>query len=168
MRLLLNHAMKAERSQALGAAPYERSTTRKGHANGFKPKTLQTRLGELAVDVPQVRGDLEFYPSALERGLRSERALTLSIAEMYIQGVSTRRVSSILSELAGTLEISSTQVSRAAAQLDQQLALWRSEPLTAIAYPYLVLDARYEKVRRDGVVVDCAVLIAFGVDAAGQ
>jgi len=168
MRLLLNHAMQAERSKALGAAPYERSTERKGHANGFKPKTLQTRLGEMTVDVPQVRGDLEFYPSALERGLRSERALTVAIAEMYIQGVSTRRVSSILGQLAGTLEISASQVSRAAAQLDEQLDLWRNRPLTELAYPYLVLDARYEKVRRDGVVLDCAVLVAIGVDVTGH
>jgi len=167
-RLLLNHAMAAERSKALGAAPYERSDQRKGYANGFKDKSLQTRLGELTVKVPQVRGEVDFYPSALERGTRTERALTMAIAEMYVQGVSTRRVSSILCKLAGTLEISSTQVSRAAAQLDQQLALWRNESLTSIAYPYLVLDARYEKVRRDGAVVDCAVLIAFGVDAAGQ
>jgi transposase-like protein len=168
MRLLLNHAMKAERSQALGAAPYERSTTRKGHANGFKPKTLQTRLGELTVDVPQVRGELDFYPSALERGLRTERALTLAIAEMYVQGVSTRRVATILSQLAGTLEISASQVSRAATQLDEQLDLWRNRPLQEVACPYLILDARYEKVRRDGVVLDCAVLLAIGVDAAGQ
>jgi transposase-like protein len=168
IRLLLNHAMQAERSKALGAAPYERSTTRKGHANGFKPKTLQTRLGELTVDVPQVRGELEFYPSALERGQRSERALTLAVAEMYVQGVSTRRVSSILSQLAGTLEISSSQVSRAAAQLDEQLDLWRNRSLSEVAYPYLVLDARYEKVRRDGVVLDCAVLVAIGVDATGH
>ena len=168
MRLLLNHGMKAERSQALGAAPYERSTTRKGYANGFKPKTLQTRLGELTVDVPQVRGELEFYPSALERGQRSERALTLAIAEMYVQGVSTRRVSAILSQLAGTLEISSTQVSRAAAQLDEQLDLWRNRSLEEVAYPYLILDARYEKVRRDGVVLDCAVLVAIGIDATGH
>jgi len=168
IRILLNHAMQAERSNALGAAPYERSTTRKGHANGFKPKTLKTRLGELTVDVPQVRGDLDFYPSALERGLRTERALTVAIAEMYIQGVSTRKVSSILGELAGTLEISSSQVNRAAAQLDEQLDLWRNRPLTEIAYPYLILDARYEKVRRDGVVLDCAVLIAIGIDATGH
>src|SRR5215207_8823404 len=168
MRLLLNHAMKAERSEALGAAPYERSTTRKGHANGFKPKTLQTRLGELTVAVPQVRGELEFYPSALERGLRTERALTLTIAEMYVQGVSTRRVSTILSQLAGTLEISASQVSRAAAQLDEQLGLWRHRSLQEVACPYLILDARYEKVRRDGVDVDCAVLLAYGVDATGQ
>lgn len=168
LRLLLNHAMVAERSKALGAAPYERSTTRKGHANGFKPKTLQTRLGELQVDVPQVRGEVDFYPSALERGQRSERALTLAIAEMYVQGVSTRRVSAILSELAGNLEISSSQVSRAAAQLDEELDLWRNRPLNEVAYPYLILDARYEKVRRDGVVLDCAVLLAIGIDASGH
>jgi len=160
--------MEAERSKALGAAPHQRTPTRKGYANGFKAKALQTRLGEITVKVPQVRGDLEFYPSALERGQRSERALTLAIAEMYVQGVSTRRVSAILSELAGNLEISSTQVSRAAAQLDEQLELWRNRPLNDIAYPYLILDARYEKVRRDGAVVDCAVLLAIGVDASGQ
>ena len=168
MRLLLNHAMQAERSKALGAAPYERSSERKGHANGFKPKTLQTRLGELTVDVPQVRGELDFYPSALERGLRTERALTMTIAEMYFQGISTRRVSAVLSQLAGTLEISASQVSRAAAQLDEQLDLWRNRPLNEVAYPYLVLDARYEKVRRDGVLLDCAVLVAIGVDATGH
>jgi len=168
MRLLLNHAMQAERSKALGAAPYERSTERKGHANGFKPKTLQTRLGELTVDVPQVRGELDFYPSALERGLRTERALTLAIAEMYIQGVSTRRVSAVLHQLAGTLEISASQVSRAAAQLDEQLDLWRNRSLHEVAYPYLILDARYEKVRCDGVVRDCAVLVAIGIDATGH
>lgn len=168
MRLMLNHAMKAERSEALGAAPYERSSTRKGHANGFKPKTLQTRLGEITVDVPQVRGELDFYPSALDRGLRSERALTLAIAEMYVQGISTRRVSKILGELAGTLEISATQVSRATAQLDEQLEVWRNRPLTEYAFPYLILDARYEKVRRDGIVIDAAVLVAIGIDALGQ
>jgi transposase-like protein len=168
LRLLLNHAMEIERSKALGAAPHQRTPARKGYANGFKAKTLQTRLGELTVKVPQVRGDVDFYPSALERGQRTERALTLAIAEMYVQGVSTRRVSAILSELAGTLEISSTQVSRAAAQLDEQLQLWRNRPLHDIAYPYLILDARYEKVRRDGAVVDCAVLLAIGIDASGQ
>jgi transposase-like protein len=167
VRLLLNFAMKAERSEVLGAAPYERTAARKGHANGFKPKTLQTRLGEITVAVPQVRGELDFYPSALERGLRSERALTLSIAEMYVQGVSTRRVGAILSELAGTLEISSMQVSRAAAQLDEQLEIWRHRPLGALAHPYLILDARYERVRHDDTVVDCAVLCAIGVDAGG-
>ena len=168
LRLLLNHAMEAERSKVLGAGRYERSATRTGHANGFKPKTLQTRLGEMTVAVPQVRGEIGFYPSALERGRRSERALTLAIAQMYVQGVSTRKVTAILEQLAGTLEISSTQVSRAAAQLDTHLDAWRNRRLDSIAYPYLVIDARYEKVRRDGVVLDAAVLVAIGIDENGR
>jgi putative transposase len=168
MRLLLNHAMEIERAKALGAEPYERTTARAGYANGFKPKTLQTRLGEMTVAVPQVRGEIGFYPSALERGRRSERALTLAIAQMYVQGVSTRKVTAILEQLAGTLEISSTQVSRAAAQLDTQLEAWRNRRLDTIAYPYLIIDARYEKVRRDGVVLDAAVLVAIGIDGDGR
>lgn len=167
IRVLINHAMKAERSKVLEAEPYQRTASRKGYANGFKSKTLQTRLGEIQVAVPQVRGDVEFYPSALERGQRTERALTLAIAEMYIQGVSTRRVSAILRELSGGLEISAMQVSRAASQLDESLELWRNRNLNATAYPYLILDARYEKVRRDGSVLDSAVLFAIGVDAGG-
>jgi putative transposase len=168
LRLLLNQAMVIERSEVLGAKPYERCETRKGYANGFKPKTIQNRLGQMIVDIPQVRGEIDFYPSALERGQRSERALTMAIAEMYVKGVSTRKVSSILLELTGTLEISSTQVSRATAQMDEHLEIWRNRPLADIAYPYLVLDARYEKVRMDGMVLDCAVLVATGVDATGH
>ena len=167
VRVLLNHAMKVERSKVLQAEPYQRTASRTGYANGFKAKTLQTRLGEIQVDVPQVRGELEFYPSALERGQRTERALTLAIAEMYVQGVSTRRVSAILAELSGGLEISAMQVSRAASELDDSLQRWRNRDLHSIAYPYLILDARYEKVRRDGVVLDSAVLFAIGVDAGG-
>lgn len=167
MRLLLNHAMEVERSKILEARPYQRTPNRKGYANGFKPKTLQTRLGAMTVAIPQVRGDVDFYPSALERGRRSERALTLAIAEMYVQGVSTRKVTAILEQLAGTLAISSTQVSRAAAQLDAQLDTWRKRRLDAVAYPYLILDARYEKVRRDGVVLDAAVLVATGISQNG-
>lgn len=165
---LLNHAMIAERSEALGAAPYERTDNRKGHANGFKPKSLQSRVGELKLSIPQVRGDAEFYPSALMRGQRSERALTLSIAEMYIQGVSTRDVTQILEKLAGTLHISATQVSNSMAELDEQMKAWRERPLAGLAYPYLILDATYEKVRRNGVVLDCAVLVAIGVDESGH
>ena len=136
VRLLLNHAMEVERSHALAARPYERTSARQGYANGFKPKTLQTRLGAMTVAIPQVRGDVDFYPSALERGRRSERALTLAIAQMYVQGVSTRKVNTILQQLAGTLDISSTQVSRASAQLDAQLETWRKRRLDALAYPF--------------------------------
>ena len=132
--VLLNSAMVAERSEYLRAAPYERSAERTGYANGYKDKAMKTRLGTLPVKVPQTR-DSEFYPQSLERGLRSERALLLAIAEMYVQGVSTRRVKRIVEELCGT-DISSTQVSRAAAELDGLLEAWRCRDLDR--YPYLV------------------------------
>ena len=80
--ILINEAMLRQRSEALGAQPYERTDSRQGYANGFKPKTINTRMGSLDVAVPQVRGDVEFYPSAFEKGLRSEQALKLALAEM--------------------------------------------------------------------------------------
>jgi transposase-like protein len=165
IRLMLNEAMKIERARALAADPYERSPERRGYANGFKPKTLKTRLGPIALDIPQVRGEVEFYPSALERGVRSERALKLAVAEMYVQGVSTRKVTVVMQQLCG-LEVTSSEVSRAAALLDEQLSAWRTRPLGET--PYLMLDARYEKVRHSGTVISCAVLIAIGVTAAGH
>lgn len=165
IRILINEAMKIERSTVLQAQPYERTGQRQGYANGFKPKTVATRLGPLTLEVPQVRGEVEFYPSALERGVRSERALKLAVAEMYVQGVSTRKVTAVMEELCG-LEVSSTQVSRAAALLDQELEAWRKRPLGEISY--LILDARYEKVRQGGSVVPCAVLIAVGIDPSGH
>ncbi len=162
--VLLNSAMLAERSEYLGAAPYERCATRVGYANGFKNKTIKSRLGELPLKVPQTR-DGEFYPQSLEKGLRSERALLLAIAEMYVQGVSTRRVKRIVEELCG-MEVSSTQVSRAAAELDELLEAWRTRQLGR--YRYVVLDAQYEKVRQGGQVLDAAVLLACGVGADGK
>ena len=165
IRLLVNAAMRQQRSQALQARPYQRTQTRQGYANGFKPKTLGTRLGPIQFQIPQVRGGLEFYPSALEKGVRSEQALKLALAEMYVQGVSTRKVSAIVEQLCGTA-VSSTQVSQCAAKLDAQLQTWRSRPLGA--FPYLMLDARYEKVRHGGQLLDCAVLIALGIDPKGK
>ena len=164
MQILLNEAMKLQRSAVLGARPYERSKTRRGHANGFKPKSINSRLGKLALSVPQTRG-IEFYPSALERGERSERALKLAIAEMYVQGVSTRKVAAITEELCG-LDISSSQVSRASQLLDEELDAWRNRPLSEC--PYLILDARYEKIRHGGSVVSCAVLLAIGITPDGK
>ena len=164
IEILMNEAMKLERADALGAMPYQRSESRRGHANGFKPKTVNSRLGRLSLKVPQTR-DVEFYPSALERGERSERALKLAVAEMYVQGVSTRKVAEITQELCG-LDVSSSQVSRAAELLDEELEAWRERPLGTV--PYVILDARYEKVRHGGSVRDCAVLVAIGVLANGQ
>jgi transposase-like protein len=159
VRILVNAATQVEREKHLGAGHYERSPERRGHANGFKPKTVKTRLGEITFDVPQVR-DGNFYPGALEKGLRSERALTLALAEMYVQGVSTRRVKKVIEQMCGTA-ISSSQVSRSAAQLDETLEAWRNRQLEVIRYLYL--DARYEKVRVDGQIRDAVILIASGV-----
>lgn len=164
IRVAINAAMKAERQQYLGVAPYERSEQRRDRANGFKSKTVRTRLGEIEFAVPQVR-EGEFYPQALEKGLRSERALTMAMAEMYVQGTSTRKVNAIIEKLCGS-QVSSALVSKAAAELDAHLEAWRTRPLGEVAY--LFLDARYEKVRMDGQVVDVAVLIAQGVDLQGK
>jgi len=163
--ILINEAMKVERSAALNAMPWERTDTRKGYANGFKDKTVASRLGNLLLKIPQVRGDVSFQPSALDKGLRSERALKLAMAEMYVQGVSTRKVSAILEKMCG-LEVSSTQVSNAAKLLDEELEKWRNRPIGRILF--LQLDARYEKVRQDGQVRSCAVLIATGVMEDGR
>jgi len=162
--ILFNEAMRRERSEALKALPYERTEERRGYANGYKPKTLETRMGAVTVEIPQVRG-LSFYPKSLEKGCRSERALKLAIAEMYVNGVSTRRVKEITEVLCG-LEVSSTQVSRCAALLDEELEKFRNRPLGA--FPYVLLDARYEKVRHDGQVIDQALLVATGVNLAGK
>lgn len=164
-RLVVNEAMKAERNYTLNAAPYERTEERLGYANGFKPKTVATRLGSLTFQVPQVRGGIDFYPSALEKGLRSERALKLALAEMYVKGISTRKVTAVLEKMCG-LEISSAQVSRATAELDAIFQQWRQRPLGCIRY--LIIDARYEKVRRNDLVQSCAVLIAIGIDDQGK
>ncbi len=165
MSIVINQAMKVERSRALRASPYERSTARIGYANGFKPKSLNSRVGKLFLSVPQVRGDgVEFYPTALDKGIRSERALKVALAEMYVQGVSTRKVTKVLEELCG-LEISSSEVSRCAALLDDELEKWRKRPLGEVRF--LQLDATYVKVRVDGEVRNCAVLIAVGIKPDG-
>ncbi len=167
MRDMLNLAMRTERSDVLGALPYERTEQRRGYANGFKPKTLHTRMGDVAVQVPQVRGDVEFYPSALTKGPQTERALMLAVAEMYVNGVSTRKVEPIMQQLVGH-QISSSTVSKASAMLDETLQAWRARPLNNQPVPYLILDARYEKVRIGGIVRDAAVLIAIGIGADGK
>ena len=127
---LLNLAMELERSEFLGAEPYERTSRRRDHANGFKDKTVATRVGRLKLKIPQVR-HLSFYPKSLERGCRSEKALKLAIAEMYVKGVSTRKVSQITEQLCGT-EISASQVSRIAQLLDEELEQFRERGVGGI------------------------------------
>jgi putative transposase len=164
IRTVVNTAMQVERQRYLKAGPYERHEERQGHANGYKEKTVKTRVGEITFAIPQVR-EGGFYPEALEKGLRSERALTLTLAEMYIQGVSTRKVATVLEKLCGS-GVSSSTVSQAMKALDGKLEEWRRCELGEVVYLYL--DARYEKVRQDGQVRDAAVLIAVGVDLSGH
>jgi len=164
VRVMVNQAMQFERENYLNARAYERSEDRTGYANGYKPKTVNTRVGKVTFAIPQVR-EGNFYPHSLEKGLRSERALMLALAEMYVQGVSTRKVAAITEQLCGT-SISAAQVSRAAKMLDEELEAWRNRPLGET--PYLFLDARYEKVRQGGSVRDAAILIASGVKRDGK
>lgn len=163
VELVLNAAMKAEREHALQASAYERSEERLGYANGFKGKKQNTGIGQLELEIPQTRG-MSFYPTSLEKGTRSEKALKLGIAEMYLNGVSTRKVEKITKELCG-LDISSTQVSRITKELDQEFEAFRTRQLGS--FPYMTLDAIYLKVRHNGTVIDQSVLIAYGVNEKG-
>ena len=129
LQKLFNLAMKLERENVLKATPYQRTEGRTGYANVFKERHIQSRVGELALQIPQTR-NVEFYPSCLERGL---------------QGVATRYVKNILEKLCG-LEVSAMQVSRATKVLDEEFEKWRNRPIQE-AVKYLLLDARYEKVR---------------------
>jgi len=164
IELLLNTSMKIEREHFLKARLHERNSERIGHANGYKPKKLDTRFGELSLEVPQVRG-LGFYPQSIEKGSRSERSLKLAIAEMYLQGVSTRRVQNITEKLCG-LEVSAMQVSRVAQELDEQFELFRNRPLGEVTY--LFLDATYLKARHNRTVIDIAILWAYGITPEGR
>ena len=158
---LFNLAMRFERENFLGARHYERNDERRGYANGVKSKRIDTSAGTLTLEIPKTAGTEEpFYPQSLDRGTRTMRAVMLAVAEMYVKGVSTRDVADILNKF-GIEGLSSTQVSRASKLLDHELEQWRNRPLGEIGY--LILDARYEKVRIDGIVRDATILSAIGV-----
>jgi len=157
--------MEAERDVHVGAERFERTGVRRTQRNGYKPRTLVTRVGTLELRVPQTR-DGRFYPSVLERYQRSEGALIATLAECWVQGVSTRKVAAICRELFGD-EVSHETVSQYAQRLDEELEPWRTRELKG-EHPYVFLDARYEKVRRDRRVVDMAVLVAIGVNGEGR
>ena len=166
LSVVLNAAMKLERQEHLKAAPHERSADRNGHANGFKDRTLKTRLGQIGVSVPQVRGgEGHFRPASLEAALLSEKALKVALAEMYVQGVATRRVKEIMEALCG-FEVSSAEVSRASKSLDEVLERWRTRKLGVT--PFVQMDALWCKVRHGGIVVDATVLSAIGVREDGK
>jgi transposase-like protein len=138
--MLINEAMRLERDQHLGAGPYERSPERRGHANGYKPKMIKTRVGEIQFEVPLVRQG-NFYPDALEKGLRSERALTLALAEMYVQGVSTRRVAADIRVVFNAPDRAQAErylkqiVSKYADVVSEQRIGWGLEGLTVLDFP---------------------------------
>jgi len=157
----LQAILEEEMTAHLGAERYERSGERRGYRNGTKPRTLTTRVGTLELLVPQDR-EGTFSTELFSRYQRTEQALVVSLMEMYVQGVSTRKVAAITEALCGT-RFSKSQVSVLAGRLDPELAAWRERPLTAASYPYVWVDARYEHVRVDGRVVSQGVLLASGV-----
>jgi putative transposase len=163
---VLQELLEAEKmTEHIGAAPYERAEGRTGHRNGHKPRTLRTRIGTLNLLVPQDR-EGSFSPRLFARYQRNEKALILALMEMYVEGVSTRKVKEVTEVLCG-ISFSKSLVSQLAGGLDSELERWRNRPLEAKAYPYLFVDARYEKVRAEQRVVSQGVLLVSGVREDG-
>ncbi len=157
--------LEAEMTAHIGVDKYERGEHRRGHRNGYKPRELKTRVGRLSLLVPQDR-EGTFSTQLFARYQRNEKALVLTLMEMYLEGVSTRKVREITEELCGT-SFSKSLVSVLCGKLDAELEAWRSRPLTQV-YPYLYVDARYEQVRVDGRIVSQGVLIVKGVREDGH
>ena len=170
LRLILERVvqelLEAEMADHLHAELYERSVERRGYRNGYKPRQLNTRVGTLTFQVPQDR-DGTFSTQLFARYQRNEKALVLALMEMYVEGVSTRKVREITEALCGT-SFSKSLVSELAGQLDTELAAWRGRLLTETTYPYLSVDARYEHVRQGGQIVSQGMLIVAGVRADGH
>ena len=160
----ISASLEAEITKYLGAEPYERSENRKGYRNGYKGRSLKTRLGMLRLQVSQSR-DGNFSPGLFQRYQRSEKALRLTLMEMVRQGVTTRKVERVTEVLCG-INFSASSVASLCQRLDEELEKFRTRPLESY-YPYLLIDARYEKVRVGGQVVNQAILIVVGVNEKG-
>jgi transposase-like protein len=169
MRVLLQEViqdvLEAEMDETLGARKGERTESRVAYRAGHYTRTLVTRVGKLVLRVPQDRQG-RFRTEVFERYQRSEKALVAALAEMYIQGVSTRKVKEITEELCGH-EFSASTISRVTGKLDEELERFARRPLEE-EYPYLVLDARYERIRQDGVISSQAVQVAIGINWEGR
>jgi len=165
MEKVFNQILQAEMTEHLGADRYERSQDRSGHRNGSYERQLTTRVGKLTLEVPRCK-DGSFSTKLFQRYQRSEKALVLALMEMVVQGVSTRRVKKITTELCGR-EFAKSTVSRLTKQLDEQVKAWDERSLDQ-EYPFLVLDAMHVKVRRQGGVRSTAVLLAVGISEEGQ
>lgn len=157
--------LEVEMEECLQAGRYERNAERLGHRSGYYRRRLITRVGTLTLRVPQDRAG-HFSTQVFEQYQRSEKALVSALAQMYVQGVSTRKVGAITQELCGH-EFSASSISTITARLDEQLKEFSQRPLPE-AFPYVVVDARYERVREGGVIVSRAILIALGIDWAGR
>lgn len=167
VEFMMNQLMLVQRQHFLGVEHYERSDERDGYANGFKSRKVKTGTGQLNLEIPQVRNaSSQFTPTVLEGLTRSEKAMRIAIAEMYIQGVSTRKVKSIVKQF-WPEGVSSTTVSNMSKELDDHLEIFRNRPLTQ-KYKFVWLDAQYEKVRQDGAVQSLAVLVAMGLNEEGK
>ncbi len=166
LQTMVRNALEEELSRYLGAESYERNDKRRGWRNGTKPRTMKTAVGELRFDVPQTR-DSGFRTSLFERYQKSDKALISAMQEMVVKGVSTREVGDVLQEMAG-FEVSAATVSRAMAELDQEIESFFSRPLKECEYPYLIVDARYEKIRVGGRIRSQAVLIVAGINDQGR
>jgi putative transposase len=164
LEVLIQEVLEEEMTRFLGAGHYERSQERAGWRNGYKPRSFKTRVGRLELLVPKDR-EGNFQTELFERYQRSERALVLSVVQMYLQGVSTRKVKKVVEALCG-LDISRSQVSVLTGKLQEETQAWRMRKLEG-SHPYLVADARYEKVREGGHVLSKGVLIVVGVRASG-
>lgn len=162
---VMQEVLEAEMDEALGASKGERTMARLGYRSGHYGRTLVTRVGKLELRVPQDRQG-RFSTELFERYQRSERALVATLAEMYVQGVSTRKVRAITEELCGHA-FSASSISAINKRLDESLKAFAERPLHE-PFPYIILDARYEKVREGGVVMSQAVLIAVGIDWDGR
>ncbi|HET7586190.1 MAG TPA: IS256 family transposase [Gemmatimonadaceae bacterium] len=165
LQSLIQETLEREFHQFVGAAPHERTAARRGWRNGRRDRTLLTRVGPLTLRVPRDRAG-EFQPTLFARYQRSEQALVLALAEMYLQGVSTRKVSAVVEQLGGTT-ISASTVSACTQRLDARLAAWRARRLDGPPYPYLILDAHHERIRREGQVLATAALWVIGIRADG-
>jgi transposase-like protein len=162
---LVQQVLEAEMDETVGAGKNERTATRVGYRSGYYGRTLVTRVGKLELRVPQDRQG-RFRTEIFDRYQRSEKALVSALSEMYVQGVSTRKVKAITEELCGH-EFSASTISRMNQSLDKELEKFAKRRLEE-PYPYLILDARYEKVREDGVIRSQAVMIAIGIDWEGR
>src|SRR4051812_44636319 len=164
VRWAVQELMEVEVAAQIGAERYERSDERSTQRNGYRPRTWDTRVGSLELQIPKLRQG-SYLPGWLEPRRRAEQSLVAVVAEAYVQGVSTRKVEAVVQAL-GIAGISKSEVSRLAASLDAQGEAFRTRRLDA-AYPYLWVDARYEHVRDGGRVVSMAVIVAYGVRADG-